>query len=153
MRNLTIQEFCDLHGACSEGRKWAMGNCQTMDDVWKTASPDWLIWVATRRGVLTDGELRRFAVWSAMQVQHLMADPRSLAALDVAERHANGEAAEEELAAARSAAWAAAEAAEAAEAAAEAAAWAAARSAAGAAQSDWIRANTSPCFVFKEEGR
>jgi len=40
---------------------------------------------------------RLFAVWCARQVQHLMTDPRSVAALDVAERHANGAATDEEL--------------------------------------------------------
>jgi hypothetical protein len=57
---------------------------------------------------------RHYAVWCARQVQHLMTDRRSLAALDVAERHAIGEATDEELAAAwdvaraaRAAAWAA----------------------------------------------
>ena len=50
-------------------------------------------------------EMRLYAVWCARQVQHLMTDPRSLAALDVAERHANGEATDKEL----RAAWAAAE--------------------------------------------
>jgi len=90
-----------------------------------------------------DRELRRFAVWCARQVQHLMTDPRSLSALDVAERYADGLATVEELrtaweaagAAAKAAAWAAARAAageaagEAAGAAARAAAWAAARAA------------------------
>jgi hypothetical protein len=54
---------------------------------------------------------RRYAVWCARQVQHLMTDPRSLAALDVAERHAAGRASDEELDAAWAAAWAAARAA------------------------------------------
>ena len=77
-----------------------------------------------------DKEKRLFAVWCARQVQHLMTDPRSIAALDVAEGFANGEATREEL----KAAWAAAEdAARAAAAAAWAAAWAAARAAADAA--------------------
>lgn len=44
---------------------------------------------------------RRYAVWCARQVQHLMIDPRSVAALDVAERHAVGLASDHELAAAR----------------------------------------------------
>ena len=47
---------------------------------------------------------RLFAVWCARQVQRLMTDQRSLDALDVAERHANGQATDEEL----STAWAAA---------------------------------------------
>ena len=56
-----------------------------------------------------DKEIRLFAVWCARQVQHLVTDARSLNALDVAERFANGEATREELsearAAARDAAW------------------------------------------------
>ena len=68
---------------------------------------------------------RRYAVWCARQVQNLMTDQRSLSALDVAERHANGQATDEELAAAMAAAWAAADAAWAAAAAAKPAAWAA----------------------------
>jgi hypothetical protein len=104
---MTIKEFMHTHRVCAEGRAWAEATCETMDDVWRWARPDWLLWVATRRGVLTNRELRLFAVWSARQVQHLMTDSRSLAALDVAERHANGEATDEELAAARAAAFAA----------------------------------------------
>ena len=78
-----------------------------------------------------DREMRLYAVWCARQVQHLMNNPRSVAALDVAERYARGQASAEELSAARSAAdageaaaawWAAASAAAEA-AAAEAAAW------------------------------
>jgi hypothetical protein len=46
-----------------------------------------------------DREIRLYAVWCARQVQHLMTDPRSIAAVDAAERFANGEA---------TAAWAAA---------------------------------------------
>jgi hypothetical protein len=53
-------------------------------------------------------EWRLYAVWCARQVQHLMSDPRSIAAIDVAERHAHGEATDEELRVAWEAAWAAA---------------------------------------------
>ena len=91
-----------------------------------------------------DRESRLLAVAYARQVRHLMTDARSVAALDVAERFANGEATREELIEARTAAeaaakdeWAAARAADtavwatvnavdAARAAARAAAWAAA---------------------------
>ena len=47
---------------------------------------------------------RMFAVRCARKVEHLMADQRSRDALDVAERHANGQATNEELAATRAAA-------------------------------------------------
>ena len=78
---------------------------------------------------------RLLAVKYARRVQHLMTDPRSLNALDVAERHAHGQATDEELASARAAAeaaaWEVAEAAAwAARVAARAAAWDAARAAA-----------------------
>jgi len=52
---------------------------------------------------------RLYAVWCARQVQHLMADPRSIEALDVAERYAYREATGTELAIANVAAWAAVE--------------------------------------------
>lgn len=71
-----------------------------------------------------DKEIRLFAVWCARQVQHLMTDKRSVSAIDVAERFANGDATKEELDAAWDAAW------DAASSAASYAAWAAASSAA-----------------------
>ena len=77
-----------------------------------------------------DREIRRYAVWCARQVQHLMTDPMSIAALDVAERYACGHATEDDLRKARDAAEAAVFAAWAAGDAAWAAAWAAARAAA-----------------------
>lgn len=49
-------------------------------------------------------EIRLYAIWCARQVEHLMTDPRSVAALDVAEKYANGQATEHELAVAWSAA-------------------------------------------------
>jgi len=55
-----------------------------------------------------DKDIRLYAVWCARQVQHLLPDQRRLAALDVAERYANGEATEDELNATRAAAWSAA---------------------------------------------
>ena len=58
-----------------------------------------------------DKEIRLYAVWCARQVQHLLKDQRSLNALDVAERYANGYATEAELKAARAACGAAASAA------------------------------------------
>ena len=66
--------------------------------------------------------MRLYALWCARQTQYLMTDQRSLDALNVVERHANGSATDEELAAARAAAWDAA----------GAAAWPAAWAAAGA---------------------
>ena len=160
---MTIAQFCEKHQACREGCEWALANCKDMNEVWQTAKIEWLLWVATCKGVLTDKEMRLFAVWSARQVQHLMTDSRSITALDVAERYATGNASSEELdaaqeaaqdaarSAARAAAWDAAWAAQdAAWAAARAAAWAAARDAAQdtarAAQAQYLRTHTQPNF-------
>jgi hypothetical protein len=54
---------------------------------------------------------RKYAVWCARQAQHLMTDQRNIDALDVAWRHSDGLATDEELAAASAAAWDAASAA------------------------------------------
>ena len=88
---------------------------------------------ALRASDASDKDMRLYAVWCARQVQHLMEDPRSLQAIDVAERYANGEATAEELSAAYAAADAAADAAAAEAAAAEAAAAEAAAAEAAAA--------------------
>jgi len=71
-----------------------------------------------------DRTARLFAVWCAREAIKLIdnPDPRSVNAIDVAERYANGQATDEELDAAWIAAWAAA--------------WAAARAAARAATRD-----------------
>jgi hypothetical protein len=151
---MSIVEFCELHQACKEGSQWAISECETMEDVWAKVKPEWLIWVATRPGVLTDRDLRLFAVFCARQVEYLMADDRSRHALDVAERFANGHATKSELDAASasasastaaSAATYAASAYAASADAARAAAWAAAR-ATRDSQADWLRKNTTPNF-------
>ena len=136
----SIEAFCDRHYACVDGKKWALENCSTMDDVWRRAKPEWLIWVATRDGVLDDKTLRLFACFCARQIWPLLGDERSRNAVLVAEKFADGDATEDDLAAALSAAWDAARAA--AWDAARAAAWDAARN----AQAKWLRENAKPNF-------
>ena len=101
-----------------------------------------------------DREIRLYSVWCARQIQHLMTDPRSVAALDVAELFAKGEATSEELTAAWDAAWAAArDAARAsARAAARASARAAARASARAAARDaaWASARAAQANKLRE---
>lgn len=164
---MTIEEFCDKHGACCEGRDWALANCADMTEVWQEARPAWLVWVATRQDVLTDRKLRLFACACARKFWHLITDERSKNAIEVAERYAEGRATDEELetawAAARAAlaaaeaalaaeaAWAAAEAAwesarPRAREAARMAAWTAATAAALEAQAQWLRDKTTPNF-------
>lgn len=149
----TIEEFCGKHRAFHTLREWALANCTSMQDAWAKLSPQWLVWVATRPGVLTDQELRLFSVWNSRRFQHLMTDQRSLDALDVAERFAYGKATQTEL----EDAWGAAAAAVTSNPAAVTAwvaVWpAAAGAAAGAAfagyteaQAQWLRENTKPNF-------
>ena len=110
-------------------------------DILKSNGLDDALW-ALRCVKGHDRDLRLYAVWCARQVEHLMKDQRSRNALDVAERHANGLATDEELdaawAAARDAAQEAAR--DAARDAARGAAWAAARGAARDAQSNTLAA-------------
>ena len=81
-----------------------------------------------------DREIRLYAVWCARQVQYLMTDARSIEALNISERFANGLATIEELRSAESAAWSAAESARSA----RSAAWSA-ESAARSAQEKHLR--------------
>jgi hypothetical protein len=145
---LSPAEFCRATRACSEGADYAKTQ-PTMHAVWENCPEvDWLIWILNAIDAPQDDKaLRLYAVWCARNTPladgrktgDLLTDPRSLAALDVAERYAHGNATAQELdaawaaagAAAWDAAWAAARAA--AWDAAWAAAWAAARAAAGAA--------------------
>jgi hypothetical protein len=164
---MKINEFCDKHDACSNGRRWAISTgAETMDELWRRndVNPEWRIWIATRPGALDDRALRLFACWSVRQIWHILTDERSRQAVEVAERYANGNATADELAAARDAArdaaWAAACAAawdaawaaawdaarDAAWAAACAAAWDAAWAAAQDAQSHYLLASTTPNF-------
>lgn len=94
---LTIQQFCDDHFACSPGRDWAIVHCSSMADAWDKLCPEWLVWVATRSGVLNDKELRLFAVFCMKQISHLLTDNRSLKAIEVAERFATGLVSKREL--------------------------------------------------------
>ena len=108
------------HSPCSDG--WSklianLGKTRPDDEplsiltIMKSNGLDDALW-ALRAVKGYDREIRLFAVWCARQVQHMMTDNRSIAALDVAERFANGNSDDDELyaawAAAGDAAWAAA---------------------------------------------
>ena len=65
-----------------------------------------IIWLLCHKEFLSDKDLRLFAVWCAREALKLIdnPDPRSVEACNVAERYANGEATEDELDVAYSAA-------------------------------------------------
>jgi hypothetical protein len=109
-------DFCAATKACAEGRNWAVTQL-TMSDVWQNCpNAEWLLWITDAINQRPDDRtLRLFAIWCARNTPledgrvtgDLLTDPRSLAALEVAERYANAKATIEELTAARDAAWAA----------------------------------------------
>ena len=124
------------------GKKKADDEPLSLETILDSNGLDYTLWCL--RSVPEHKNLwRLYAVWCARQVQHLMKDQRNIDALDAAERHANGQASDSDLAAAREAALDAAldaalaaawdVAGEAARAAATDAAWDAAGIAAGAA--------------------
>ena len=140
--------------ACEDARKFCEG--KTLKQAWdECTKSDWMLWLMVNTKTnATDKQLRLIAVKCAREVQHLMTDPRSINALNVAERFANGEATENELGAAWYAARDAARAAarDAARDAARAAAWAAARAAArdAAWAAAWYAAWAAQCKIIRE---
>lgn len=166
---MTIEQFCEKHGACEPDQTWVLANCKTMREAWDHApEPGWVVWMATQRGVLTERELRLFMCFCARQNWHLLTDPRSRNVVEVAERYVDGQASQEELATAGEAAqvameeveavvrvacaaWAACAAYATAGAAAwmaerVAAAWMAASGITATQQAVWLRKNTKPNF-------
>jgi len=73
-------------------------------DIIETNDFDDALWAAMRCRPEYSNLWRKYAVWYARQVEPLMTDDRSVAALDVAWRHSDGLATDEELAAASDAA-------------------------------------------------
>ena len=99
---MTIQEFCDKHKPCEEYRKWMSDNCLTMDEVWQTASPNIVGWLATRDGVLDAKTLRLFAVSCVNRINIPLFNsdcmlPEHKAVLEVAMRRSEGNATDDEL--------------------------------------------------------
>ena len=119
--NSPLRAWLVRRGACPEGLA-RLPSDATPQQAWEAAPPEDLVWAATRPGVLDDATLQRFACWCVRQVWHLLTDERSRSAVEVAERYAEGQATDEELAAAR----------------------AAARDAAWAAQAAWLREHARP---------
>ena len=99
-QDLAIEEFCQIHNACKEGRNWAIANCKTMAECWEKLPSGYLIWAATCKGVLSDKELRLFAVFCCREIWILLTDERSRNAVEVAEKFAIGQATRRELQAA-----------------------------------------------------
>jgi hypothetical protein len=98
MSDMTIEEFCDVHGACEEGLDWARTHCTTMQECWeKLTDPVWIAWVASRPGVLTDWEQWEFALFCCELVKTHLTDFRSFAAISILRLWLDGEVGLQEL--------------------------------------------------------
>jgi hypothetical protein len=114
---LSPAEFCRVTHACREDAEYAVTQ-PTLNAVWENCPKvSLLIWILNAIEAPQDEkELRLYAIWCARNTPladgrktgDLLTDPRSIAALEVAERYAHGNATPEELAAASDAARAAA---------------------------------------------
>jgi hypothetical protein len=165
----TFKQFRERHQSTSVGYfdNWAIDDSVEMLDAWKSVQFRDLHRLATFEDVLTENELRRYSVFAARQVQHLVKDEASRNALDVAEKFFEGQATADELAAAKhaseSAPWGNCDAATAAESACEPASsvWSACRAISAARSAikgkdarvafencltQWLRENTKPQF-------
>jgi hypothetical protein len=134
---MNLSAFLEQHEACEAGANWALATgCETVEQIWQRddLKAEWRIWIATRPGVLPDSTLRKFTCSCVREVWHLLVDERSRKAVEVAEKYADGLATDQDLAAAKAAAW------DAARAAARAAAWSAALAAADGAANAPARA-------------
>jgi hypothetical protein len=140
MKKITLQEIRDLNPCYDPAKFLPEDWTGTLLDILNVENcpADDRLWVVLTEQFIDAKTLRLFAVWCAREALRLIENPdaRSINACNVAERYANGEATDEELAAARasaSAAWA--ERAESAAWDADSAAWAA--RAARAASAPW----------------
>ena len=115
MKDLPVKTLEDIRALnpCYDPDKYAPDDWEgTALDVLKAEQvpAEDRLWLVCHDGWIDNKTLRLFAVWCARQALALVShpDPRSINAVNVAERYANGEATKNELAAARAAAWAAA---------------------------------------------
>lgn len=142
MKALTLDDIRDLSPCYDPSRYLTEDWSGTVADILRIddCPPQDRIWVVVR---LIDAKTARlFAVWCAREALALVPnpDPRSIAACEVAERYAHGQATDEE----RRAAWAAARAA-------ESAAWAAAWAAESAAWADRAAAESGARTVRQKQ--
>ena len=76
---MKILDFCLERGACDAALAYIKkhGVDASCEEAWQTCPRcDWLVWLATRSGVLTELELRRFSLFAARSVAHLTKDEK-----------------------------------------------------------------------------
>ena len=63
---------------------------QSMAEAWRNATPPTLLWIATRRGTLSDQEYRQFACYCAKQIWRAMPNKECCDAVSAAEAYLSG---------------------------------------------------------------
>ena len=99
--NNRVLAFCFAHRACFHGEQWARARCSEgagPAEIWDQLPAEWLVWVATRPGVLDERTLRIFSCWCIRQVWDLVTDECRRRAVEAPERFERGEGNERELA-------------------------------------------------------
>jgi hypothetical protein len=99
VRALQSKEFTVADDGRNSYIRWAYKEPISIEYILNSNGLDDALW-SLRCVEDANRDLRLFAVWCARQVEHLLTDPRSKEALEVAERHANGQATDDELVAA-----------------------------------------------------
>jgi hypothetical protein len=165
---MRIDEFCDVHRACDEGREWARENCPTgmMSEAYEKLAKSeneeekgYFAWTWARSfdqrtlRLIAVRMVRETPLADGRRVIDLLTDPRSLAALNVAERYANGMATDSDLAAAQDAASDAAW--DAAKTVAGAVAWVAAKAVVWVTAKNvaWVAAGAAACNAARAEAK
>ena len=136
-------EFIDKFHPCRDALEY-LSQYDEMAEAWDNCQrADWMLWTLEQIGYDDQRALRLIACRCVRQIWPLLTDERSRNAVEVAERHANGLATDDELSAAWQAAWAASDAAS--------AAARAASSAVRATEAAWSAAGgAAQCRIIRE---
>jgi hypothetical protein len=97
MKTALAQEFLHNHLAEADLIEYATYNCSYMQDVWDKAKPEWLLWVATRVGVLTVQERRLFSCWCGRQFLPFLKSSPLTDIISVSEQYVLGIATDSDL--------------------------------------------------------
>ena len=90
--------YCDPNFERFKIQEWLLENkCSTLQECWEKIPADALLWMATRRNVLTKKDFQQFGLFCCNRLNHLMKDKRSLNAFHMTKKYINGETTIEKL--------------------------------------------------------
>jgi hypothetical protein len=90
--------YCDPNFERFKIQEWLLENkCSTLQECWEKIPADALLWMATRRNVLTKKDFQQFGLFCCNRLNHLMKDKRSLNVFHTTKKYINGEKTQYEL--------------------------------------------------------